>query len=132
MKSKDDMRVRADKRILVVQGRGALGDRVTNPLSDACFEIEVLSEQSAAFQRIRERRFDAILLDMTLAGVNGEALCRAIRLVGANQTTPLLMIAAESHESDRVRGLGSGADDYLSSPFADEHLIARMAAILRR
>lgn len=132
MKSKDDMRIRADKHILVVRGPGALGDRVTNPLSDARFDIEVVSEQSEAFQRIRERRFAAILLDMTLAGVNGEALCRAIRLVGANQNTPLLMIAAESHESDRVRGLSSGADDYLSSPFVDEHLLPRMVAILRR
>ena len=126
------MRARADKHILVVQGRGALGDRVTNPLSGAGLEIEVVSEQDAAFQRARERRFDAILVDMALAGVNGETLCRAIRLIGANRATPILMIAAESHESDRVRGLSSGADDYLSSPFQDEHLLARVAAILRR
>ncbi len=132
MKSKDDMRVRADRHVLVVQGRGALGDRVTSLLCGAGFEIEVVSEQGAAFQRARERQFHLILLDMTLVGVNGGTLCRAIRLIGANRATPLLMIAAESHESDRVRGLSSGADDYLSSPFGDEHLLARMAAILRR
>jgi DNA-binding response OmpR family regulator len=132
MTSPSETSARISGRLLVVQGIGALGERITNPLSAAGFAVEVLSGQSHAFHLARHRRFDVILLDMTLPGVNGGLLCRAMRLLGANRLTPVVMITAESYESDRVLGLESGADDYLTAPFGNTLLLARMAVLLRR
>jgi two-component system OmpR family response regulator/two-component system alkaline phosphatase synthesis response regulator PhoP len=86
----------------------------------------------AALALARERRFDLIVLDLMLPGVDGLALCRAIRKGSPNQTTPILMLTARREESDKVLGLDSGADDYLAKPFGVRELMARVRALLRR
>jgi two-component system OmpR family response regulator/two-component system alkaline phosphatase synthesis response regulator PhoP len=86
----------------------------------------------AALALARERRFDLVILDLMLPGIDGLALCRAIRKGSPNQTTPILMLTARREESDKVLGLDSGADDYLAKPFGVRELMARVRALLRR
>ena len=86
----------------------------------------------SALALARERRFDLIILDLMLPGIDGLALCRAIRKGSPNQTTPILMLTARREENDKVLGLDSGADDYLTKPFGVRELMARVRALLRR
>src|SRR5262249_43302224 len=78
------------------------------------------------------RRFDLIVLDLMLPGLDGLTLCRAIRRDSANTETPILMLTARREESDKVLGLDSGADDYLTKPFGVRELMARARALLPR
>ena len=80
----------------------------------------------------RERRFDLVILDLMLPGLDGVTLCRAIRRESPNADTPILMLTARREESDKVVGLDSGADDYLTKPFGIRELMARARALLRR
>jgi DNA-binding response OmpR family regulator len=90
------------------------------------------AEGHRALELARERRFDLIILDLMLPGIDGLALCRAIRKGSPNQTTPILMLTARREENDKVLGLDSGADDYLTKPFGVRELMARVRALLRR
>ena len=85
-----------------------------------------------ALELARQRKFDLIILDLMLPGIDGLALCRAIRKGSPNQTTPILMLTARREENDKVLGLDSGADDYLTKPFGVRELMARVRALLRR
>ncbi len=80
----------------------------------------------------RERPFDLIVLDLMLPGLDGVTVCRAIRRESPNVDTPILMLTARREESDKVLGLDSGADDYLTKPFGIRELLARVRALLRR
>ncbi|HYU80362.1 MAG TPA: response regulator transcription factor [Vicinamibacterales bacterium] len=80
----------------------------------------------------RSQEFDLIVLDLMLPGIDGVTLCRAIRRDSANVDTPILMLTARREESDKVVGLDSGADDYLTKPFGIRELMARVRALLRR
>jgi DNA-binding response OmpR family regulator len=80
----------------------------------------------------RTRRFDVIILDLMLPGLDGVTVCRAIRRDSPNADTPILMLTARREESDKVLGLDSGADDYLTKPFGIRELLARVRALLRR
>ena len=86
----------------------------------------------AGLDLARSRRFDLIVLDLMLPGLDGLTLCRAIRRESANVETPILMLTARREESDKVLGLDSGADDYLTKPFGVRELMARVRALLRR
>ena len=80
----------------------------------------------------RARKFDLIILDLRLPGLDGVTVCRAIRRDSPNADTPILMLTARREESDKVLGLDSGADDYLTKPFGIRELLARVRALLRR
>ena len=80
----------------------------------------------------RARKFDLIILDLMLPGLDGMTICRAIRRESLNAETPILMLTARREESDKVLGLDSGADDYLTKPFGIRELLARIRALLRR
>src|SRR5262245_32280570 len=80
----------------------------------------------------RTQRFDLIILDLMLPGIDGVTLCRAIRRDSQNIDTPILMLTARREEADKVVGLDSGADDYLTKPFGVNELMARVRALLRR
>jgi len=86
----------------------------------------------AALELARQRRFDLVILDLMLPGLDGLTVCRAIRKDSPNQATPILMLTARREESDKVLGLDSGADDYLAKPFGVRELMARVRALLRR
>ena len=80
----------------------------------------------------REQRFDLVILDLMLPGLDGVTVCRAIRKDSKNTDVPILMLTARREESDKVVGLDSGADDYLTKPFGVRELMARVRALLRR
>jgi two-component system, OmpR family, alkaline phosphatase synthesis response regulator PhoP len=86
----------------------------------------------AGLELARTRSFNLIVLDLMLPGLDGVTLCRAIRRESANVDTPILMLTARRDESDKVLGLDSGADDYLTKPFGVRELMARVRALLRR
>ena len=80
----------------------------------------------------RSKKFDLVILDLMLPGLDGVTVCRAIRRDSPNADTPILMLTARREESDKVVGLDSGADDYLTKPFGVRELMARVRALLRR
>jgi DNA-binding response OmpR family regulator len=80
----------------------------------------------------REREFDVVILDLMLPGLDGVTVCKAIRRDSVNSGVPILMLTARREESDKVLGLESGADDYLTKPFGVRELVARVRALLRR
>lgn len=100
-----------------------------SPLTLAISEV---GDGRVALERARTTRFDFILLDVMLPGLDGVTLCGAIRAGGPNKATPILMLTARDTESDKVMGLESGADDYMTKPFGVRELMARVKAITRR
>jgi DNA-binding response OmpR family regulator len=86
----------------------------------------------SALELARQRRFDLVILDLMLPGLDGVTVCRAIRRESENTETPILMLTARREESDKVLGLDSGADDYVTKPFGVRELMARVRALLRR
>ncbi|MBI4263795.1 MAG: response regulator transcription factor [Acidobacteria bacterium] len=90
------------------------------------------ADGQAGLQLARERPFDLVILDLMLPGLDGVTVCRAIRRESRNVETPILMLTARREESDKVVGLDSGADDYLTKPFGVRELMARVRALLRR
>jgi DNA-binding response OmpR family regulator len=85
-----------------------------------------------AIRLVSSQRFDLIVLDLMIPHVDGLAVCRSARRSGANVDTPILMLTARREESDKVLGLESGADDYLTKPFGVRELVARVHALMRR
>ena len=90
------------------------------------------ADGNIALELARRQRFDLVILDLMLPGLDGVTVCRAIRRESANTDTPILMLTARREESDKVLGLDSGADDYLTKPFGVRELMARVRALLRR
>jgi DNA-binding response OmpR family regulator len=90
------------------------------------------TDGTTGLELARSRKFDLIILDLMLPGIDGLTLCRAIRRHSQNTDTPILMLTARRDESDKVLGLDSGADDYLTKPFGVRELMARVRALLRR
>ena len=86
----------------------------------------------AGLELARTQPFDLIILDLMLPGLDGVTVCRAIRRESMNAATPVLMLTARRDEADKVVGLDSGADDYLTKPFGVRELMARVRALLRR
>jgi two-component system, OmpR family, alkaline phosphatase synthesis response regulator PhoP len=120
------------RRILIVEDEGAIRELLRLHLSLAGFDIEEIADGGAALDRARSDRFDLIVLDLMLPGLDGITLCRAVRGQGANIATPIVILTARDSESDKVLGLESGADDYLTKPFGIREMLARVGAILRR
>ncbi|MSO45734.1 MAG: response regulator transcription factor [Acidobacteria bacterium] len=90
------------------------------------------ADGTAGLQLAQSRRFDLVILDLMLPGIDGVTVCRAIRRESPNADTPILMLTARREESDKVLGLDSGADDYITKPFGVRELMARVRAQLRR
>ncbi|HKW70506.1 MAG TPA: response regulator transcription factor [Candidatus Dormibacteraeota bacterium] len=116
-------------RILVVEDDPRLAATLERVLMAEGHDVEVAGEGNEALRRARERPFDLVVLDIMLPGLDGIAVCRRMRSTGA---VPILLLTALGGTEERVRGLDSGADDYLVKPFAYEELLARVRALLRR
>src|SRR5579864_8426849 len=119
-------------RVLVVEDEEAIRDLVCFHLDLAGYEFTTVADGRAALELATERPFDLIVLDVVLPSLDGITLCQAIRRSGANREVPILMLTARREESDKVVGLESGADDYLTKPFGVRELVARARALLRR
>jgi DNA-binding response OmpR family regulator len=130
----DDMEQAAPDHpaVLVVEDEANIRELVTLHLKLEHAESIEAADGTTGLQLARSRKFDLIVLDLMLPGIDGLTLCRAIRRESANTDTPILMLTARRDESDKVLGLDSGADDYLTKPFGVRELMARVRALLRR
>jgi two-component system, OmpR family, response regulator MprA len=117
------------RRILVVDDDERIAASVRRALIYEGYEVEVAADAEQVFSLTRQARPDLIVLDVMLPGLDGLEVCRRLR---AADDVPILMLTARDATVDRVRGLDSGADDYLVKPFAYEELLARVRALLRR
>lgn len=116
-------------RILVVEDEPKLGDYLRKGLSESGFTVDLARTGTEGLTMALEGAYDALVLDVMLPGIDGFAVLAAVRRA---RTMPVLMLTARDEVADRVRGLQSGADDYLSKPFAFSELLARLQALLRR
>ena len=120
------------RRVLVVEDDASIRDLLQLHLGLAGFDVEEEWDGRSALDRARDTRFDLLVLDVMLPGLDGVSVCRAVRTAGANVDTPILMITARDSEAETVLGLESGADDYLIKPFGMRELQARILAVTRR
>ena len=118
------------RQILVVEDELELARLVELHLSDAGYGVTLAHDGRRGLELASSTRFDAIILDLMLPGLDGLDVCQQVRRQPAY--TPILMLTARSSEGDRVLGLEVGADDYLTKPFSVRELVARVKAILRR
>jgi DNA-binding response OmpR family regulator len=118
------------KQFLVVEDNYDIANLVSMHLKDLGAEVQLASDGNVGLSLAQKKRFDLIILDLMLPGIDGLEICRRLR--GSDNNTPILMLTAKSAELDRVVGLEMGADDYLPKPFSVRELVARAKAILRR
>jgi DNA-binding response OmpR family regulator len=120
------------RRALVVEDERPIRELVRLHLQLGGFAVDEAADGTRALALVRATAFDLLILDVMLPGLDGVTLCSAIRAAGPNRQTPILMLTARDAESDKVVGLESGADDYLTKPFGVRELMARVGAITRR
>jgi DNA-binding response OmpR family regulator len=118
--------------VLVVEDEPNIRDLVCLHLTHEGYLCDGIGDGKAALERIAERPYDLLVLDVMLPGLDGLSLCRAVRNGNANRDVPILMLTARRDENDKVVGLETGADDYLTKPFGVRELVARARALLRR
>jgi len=120
------------RTVLVVEDETHIRELICLHLQLEQFSCVQAVDGPEGLRAARERAFDLVILDLMLPGLDGITVCRAIRLDSANTRVPILMLTARREESDKVLGLESGADDYLTKPFGVRELVARVRALLRR
>ena len=119
-------------RVLVVEDDQHIRELVLLHLGLEGFATVPSGDGAEGLQLARTQRFDLIVLDVMLPGLDGVTVCRAIRREPHLKDVPILMLTARREESDKVNGLESGADDYLTKPFGVREFVARVRALLRR
>src|SRR2546429_2432825 len=117
-------------RVLLVEDETRLANAVRRGLEAEGFSVDVAADGKDGFWRASEGRYDAIVLDIMLPGMNGFKVCSALREAG--HWTPILMLTAKDGELDEAEALDTGADDFLTKPFSFVVLTARLRALLRR
>ena len=116
-------------KILIVEDEKQMADFISLELKHEGYEVEICYDGEQGYNKAIENSYDIILLDIMLPKINGIEVCRKIR---KKKDTPIIMLTAKSDVMDKVNGLDTGADDYLTKPFEIEELLARMRVILRR
>jgi len=119
-------------RVLVVEDEPHIRELVCLHLGLEGYTCEGVGDGQAALKRAEAERYDLMVLDVMIPGLDGLSLCRAVRNGRTNRDVPILMLTARREESDKVIGLESGADDYLTKPFGVRELVARARALMRR
>ena len=119
-------------RVLVAEDEDAIAVLLRYNLEAEGFAVEVVARGDEADLRLREAVPDLLLLDWMLPGLSGIEVCRRLRQRDETRRLPVIMLTARSEESERVRGLATGADDYVVKPFSVPELLARVRALLRR
>jgi len=115
-----------------VEDDRALVELLTYHLEREEFEVETTPDGEEALMMVRERMPDLVLLDWMVEGISGIEVCRRLRRLPEAANVPIIMLTARGEEADRIRGLETGADDYVTKPFSPRELLARVAAVLRR
>ena len=121
-----------DARILIVEDEEPLALLLRYNLEAEGYDVETIARGDDADIRLREAAPDLVVLDWMLPGLSGIELCRRLRTRPESKALPIIMLTARGEESERVRGLATGADDYIVKPFSVPELIARVRALLRR
>ena len=116
-------------RILIVEDEVAIADLEKVYLELSGFEVEIENDGTKGLERALHEEFDLFILDLMLPGVDGFEICKKIREI---KNTPILMVSAKKDDIDKIRGLGLGADDYVTKPFSPSELVARVKAHLAR
>lgn len=122
----------AKTRVLIVEDEEALSTLLEYNLGKEGFQTVVASDGDEALLKIEDAPPDLIILDWMLPNISGIEICRRLRSKPDTRNIPVIMLTARSEEADRIRGLETGADDYLTKPFSTDELIARIRAVLRR
>jgi len=120
------------RTVLVVEDEPHIRDLVCLHLNVEGFACVPAATGTEALDLAGRQPFDLIVLDLMLPGVDGLSVCRAVRRDSVNRDVPILMLTARREEADKVVGLDSGADDYLTKPFGIRELLARVRAVMRR
>jgi len=120
------------RSVLVVEDEQHIRDLVCLHLQVEGFSCVAAATGTEALDLASRQTFDLIVLDLMLPGVDGLSICRAVRRDTPNRDVPILMLTARRDEADKVLGLDSGADDYLTKPFGIRELLARVRAVMRR
>ena len=119
-------------RILIVEDEPSIAELIAINLSHAGYEVERAMQTDIALTMMKDQLPNLIILDWMLPGKSGVQFAKELRSNERTKALPILMLTAKSEESDKVLGLDSGADDYVTKPFSPKELIARVRAILRR
>ena len=127
-----DKRVTVSPRVLVVEDEPNIRELVCLHLGHEGYACEGVGDGQTALQRTETDRYDLLVLDVMIPGLDGLSVCRAVRNGRMNHDVPILILTARREEADKVVGLESGADDYLTKPFGVRELVARVRALLRR
>ena len=116
-------------KILIVEDEEAIADLEKDYLELSGFDVEVANEGTLGLEKALSGEYDLFILDLMLPGVDGFEICRKIR---DEKNTPIIMVSAKKDDIDKIRGLGLGADDYMTKPFSPSELVARVKAHLAR
>jgi phosphate regulon transcriptional regulator PhoB len=120
------------KHVLVVDDEADLLELVSYNLKKEGFITDPASDGETALAKIRKNKYDLVILDLMLPGVQGIEICRMLRNDPKTSAMPIIMLTARGEEVDRILGLEMGADDYITKPFSPRELVARVKAVLRR
>ncbi|KCZ48229.1 MULTISPECIES: phosphate regulon transcriptional regulator PhoB [unclassified Hyphomonas] len=118
--------------VLIAEDESAVSELLQYNLKREDYEVAIAHDGEEALLMMEERAPDLLLLDWMLPKVSGIEVCRRVRSGGVNPNLPIIMLTARGEESDRIRGLDTGADDYVTKPFSTTELMARVRAVLRR
>ena len=116
-------------KILIIEDEVAIAELERDYLELSDFQVEIENNGDVGLKRALEEDFDMYILDLMLPGIDGYEICRRIREI---KNTPILMVSAKKDDIDKIRGLGLGADDYITKPFSPSELVARVKAHLAR
>ncbi len=119
-------------RLLLVEDDRALADLLAWHFAREGYDVVRTADGDEALMLADERTPDLVILDWMIEGVTGIEVCRRLRRRSSTARVPIIMLTARGEESDRIRGLETGADDYVTKPFSPRELLARVAAVLRR
>lgn len=117
------------KKILIIEDEVEIAELEKDYLELSEFEVEIEADGKAGLNKALENKYDLIILDLMLPGTDGFEICRQVR---EKNDIPILMVSARKNDIDKIRGLGLGADDYMTKPFSPSELVARVKAHLAR
>jgi len=117
------------EKILIIEDEQAIAELEKDYLELSGYEVEIESEGTMGLKKALESNIDLIILDLMLPGIDGFEICKRVR---EEKNTPVIMVSAKKDDIDKIRGLGLGADDYMTKPFSPSELVARVKAHLSR
>lgn len=117
------------KRILIIEDEVSIAELEKDYLELSGFEVEMQNDGEEGLEKALQEEYDLFILDLMLPGIDGFEICRKIR---EKKNTPIIMVSAKKEDIDKIRGLGLGADDYITKPFSPSEMVARVKAHLAR